>query len=376
MRIFFFLIIISNLSYAQLDTGSGTLPCDNTTFGTPSPNNTYECSSVTITAPFSTADLADPSLPLIIKSSSDVTIGEISFQGLNGMTATPFAFGGDPGPGGGIGGSFIGAVENGFPAPHGGNSAQDSSFCPDPLTDTAEGSGGGGGSFKDLGQDGVTGNELVGNGIIVPAGSKGTPINFSTYLLAGSGGGSGGNGCQLPDGDSNQAPGSGGGGGGGIHIIANGEVTITGTIDVSGGNGGNGNNLGGGGGGGSAGFIIIQTNSQINLTGALIASGGIGGTNGSPTTAGNGGLGAQGVVILEDIDGNVPGTIVGTTPDIRPVGGSPISNVANFKSDISCGTILPKNNDSKMFFQMLTGFFIVMMMSALLKTLSRFPKKF
>jgi hypothetical protein len=121
-----------------------------------------------------------------------------------------------------------------------------------------------------------------------------------------------------------QATGGGGGAGGGfVDITSTFDINIHGTIDASGGRGGNGANSyfcdigsSGGGGGGSGGGVRLLTSANIDISGATItAAGGQGGTGGSgPTcpqaTAGarnDGGDGAPGRIALEDGDGVISG---------------------------------------------------------------------
>jgi hypothetical protein len=370
MRTFILTFLICFPLYAQIDVGSGTTPCTDITFLTPTSDNTYECSTVNITS-INIGSLNDSGLPLIIKATDAVIIGDVLFEGQNGSTG-PFAAGGASGPGGGGGGSYFGSTEAGNPVPRGGNPPASGALCPDAVNDTAEGSGGAGGSLSSAGSPGKAGATIAGGGIVAAPGTAGTTVSLdvNSFNFAGSGGGTGVLGCVAPGIDDE--PGSGGGGGGGIRIVAAGDITINGLIDVSGGNGGNGSNLGGGGGGGSGGIVILQTLSQINLAGTLDARFGSGGINGSASTnAGDGGDGAQGIIILEDQDGTVSGgVILGPAPIIRPVGGP--GQASKLKSDISCGTVSKQQENSKALFQILSGFALAFLMGSLLKTLSRF----
>lgn len=101
---------------------------------------------------------------------------------------------------------------------------------------------------------------------------------------------------------SNGAGGGSGGGGGFVHIEADHDLNITGTIRVDGGNGGNGGAAGvgpcdidgdprviesaaagggGGGGGGAGGFILLIAGGTAEISGTLSARGGLGGVGGS-----------------------------------------------------------------------------------------------
>jgi len=96
--------------------------------------------------------------------------------------------------------------------------------------------------------------------------SYGTPELFP--FIGGSGGGGGFGGTSFP--------GSGGGGGGGAILLASkGTLTVSGTIDATGGDAGDvaGTGVGGGGGGGSGGAIKLMA-TNIKGSGKLIAVGG------------------------------------------------------------------------------------------------------
>ena len=222
-------------------------------------------------------------------------------------------------------------------------------------------SGGGGAGFA---VEGESGNKCATSSFPNNGGAQAITTEFdftSSAFRGGFGGGAGGIG-------DDGAIGTGGGGGGALYIETSGTITIGPgvTISARGGNGGNANTLGGAGGAGSGGAVWFIGRAGIINHGTIDVSGGTKGFNYS--TGAHGGNGSSGVYKLEN------GTIIIDGTNILGPANSVHSQ--NFKSDISCGTILPKNNDSKMLFQMLTGFFIVMMMSGLLKTLSRLPKKF
>jgi hypothetical protein len=109
---------------------------------------------------------------------------------------------------------------------------------------------------------------------VVIYGAGSTTQGELTQSLGGQGGGGGGNAIQSatypnPNYAQQDRKGGGGGGGGGIlEIRALGVITILGTLDASGGDGGAGENtigldrIGGGGGGGSGGTIILESASQ------------------------------------------------------------------------------------------------------------------
>lgn len=140
----------------------------------------------------------------------------------------------------------------------------------------------------------------------------------------GQGGGAGGNAILStnfpnPGFATQDAKGAGGGGGGGVlEIQALGDITISGLIDASGGNGGAGENtigfnqIGGGSGGGAGGFIQIESASKVVLfqgtkIAQILARGGLRGSGASqglkdpvlPTTfagLGHGGRGGKGLI--------------------------------------------------------------------------------
>ncbi len=92
------------------------------------------------------------------------------------------------------------------------------------------------------------------------------------------------------------AGGSGGAGGGSIELTADGDITISGSINVDGGAGAPGTcsvTLGGagGGGGGAGGVILVRAGNMLSAGAALSAAGGVGGAGANGGTGGNGGAG-------------------------------------------------------------------------------------
>ena len=129
------------------------------------------------------------------------------------------------------------------------------------------GGGGAGGSFGTTGANGGKGHNHIGAGV---AGAATTPA----VLVGGCPGGAGG------AGDGGGGAGTGGGGGGAVYLIANGSITIGGTLDASGSGGGGGSgglNSGGGAGGGGAGGFIGLDSPTITVSGSVFANGGGGG---------------------------------------------------------------------------------------------------
>jgi large repetitive protein len=144
---------------------------------------------------------------------------------------------------------------------------------------TASAGGAGAGSSSEYGGDGGDGGAPYGDAGLEP-------------LLAGSGGGGG-----LSDTDTNPNGGAGGGGagGGGVQISVDGALTVSGSIDVSGGRGGDA--YGGGGGGGSGGAVLLEA-LDLDISGSIANEGGRGGHGNlswaaSGTTGGAGGAGAS-----------------------------------------------------------------------------------
>jgi hypothetical protein len=149
--------------------------------------------------------------------------------------------------------------------------------------------------------------------------------------MGGSGGGSAGASFNYQPG-TNFAGGAGGGGGGSLTIVAAGAILVQGgSIDASGGNGGQGairnsiassstnwDKITGSGGGGAGGTISLISGDNIELTGATLnAAGGLGGpraTVGSTKTSSKdnkGGDGGKGFIFLMDADGEITGFIPG-----------------------------------------------------------------
>lgn len=216
-------------------------------------------------------------VPVTLLASGDVTIaGTISVAGKPGANAVSGGFGGPGGFNGGSGGSgydtFIGTTGDG---PGGGNGGTLNAGS----TSTV-GTGGGGGGYASVG-----GNGQFGFSTPTPGGPRYGTATL-TPLIGGSGGG-GGTGFFT---GSAQPGGGGGGGGGAILIASSTKITMTGTINADGGNGGF---TGGTGGGGGAGGAIRLIANEITGGGTLLARGGSGGgaTTGSLYTGGSGGGG-------------------------------------------------------------------------------------
>ena len=211
--------------------------------------------------------------------------------------------GGEGGPGGFDGGDGAGlggsGTENGrsgqgpgmFPATGGEASAV--------SNEVFGAAGGGGGGHLNAGANGL--------GNAGGVGGTGGEAHDSLPPLVGGGGGGGGSvekdgvlGAGL---DPLDDEGAGGGGGGGVVAIeATGSLTVSGTIDVSGGNGGNDagcEGATGGGGGGAGGAIQLVSPATDAVEANLVFAGGLGGVSiyGGGAVNLRGGNGASGNVI-------------------------------------------------------------------------------
>lgn len=350
MRLFFILLplIFINESFA-LDCVSGSPTAGQVQINA---GGVWNCDNLIINVPLSLTGAGGPILKINVALDTQIT-ADIILNGANGINGNSAPLNGSLGGPGATGGGGVDGLSTPENAEDliGNNLANGKAAFPDPCPH----GGSGGGLFT----AGNAGSVCPGNLTPPPAGGDPaylTEFDFGPMFRGGYGGGSGG----LFTGDV----GTGGGGGGALHIISNGNVTIASgvTIQARGGNGGNALVDGAGGGGGSGGAVWIQSSGVISNSGTIDLRGGNGGTN--ITSSGNG-IGGDGVYKFEDSIQTTTGSGL-TSPNVTQ----------SLKSNISCGTILPQNNDSRIYFQMLAGFFIVMMMSSLIKTLFRIPKKF
>lgn len=308
------------------------------------------CDNLYINTPL---NLSASAGPIVVTVDGIVEIrANITVSGLDGSTisvsGTP---GGSGGPGAGIGGGL-----DGLSSPEDGQDGTTANGKT-PPSDLVCGNGGGGGGLFSAGDNGgvcATSTSTFGAGGGV---APGTEFDFGANFRGGYGGAAGGIAAAVV--------GSGGGGGGAIHIIADGNVTIFPgvTIFARGGKGGNSTSVDGAGGGGSGGAIWIEsTFGEIINYGTLNLVGGDGGTN--PTTSGDGGRGGDGVYQFNDINGLTTGSGL-VPPTIFPT-----SNSSSLKSDISCGSIA-KKNDNSMMFQMFSGFALAAFASIFLRRKTR-----
>lgn len=187
--------------------------------------------------------------------------------------------------------------------------------------------GGGGGGHASNGTDGASLTSPYATFKDVPRSDGGSSYyagtDASRMLLPSAGSGGGGGGWLDPiwaGGSRNAVSGGGGGAGGGfVDISCGGDITIFGTIDVSGGSGGRGVGLwngsylarSGGGGGGSGGGIRLLTPNQLAMSATTVLNA-VGGDAGltsttSPPPFNFGGAGSTGRIVLEDGDSVIPG---------------------------------------------------------------------
>lgn len=264
-----------------------------------------------------------------------INASEAGESGGNGGAGGVFANGsGNPGRGGkgGLAGSGLGGGNAGG---NGGDGGFITQICGGFLCignrdglNGGGGGGGGGGGASYGGSGGIGGWGAYGSGfsgapggnygIAGAAGSVyGTPDGYDIHWGSGGGGAGGGGGGWIYGGSG----GPGGKGGGMVKLVANRNMTITGSVLANGGAGGSGGygagesddntydcssagynscsicpqavfdaagGAGGGAGGGSGGGILLQANGLMIITGTLQARGGDGGVTSYPTsTMGN-----------------------------------------------------------------------------------------
>jgi hypothetical protein len=304
-----------------------------------------------------TVQFAGGNVPVLLASGTVSIAGTIALAaaaGGDGQKSSGPNPGGSGGPGAGnggagsnngCGGATPGAGSGpgtvGQPGIHYGNGGGGGGFC-----------GGGGGGMGDRPSiEGKPGSLAAGGvggfngGDGGKGGNGGNPYGSATLvpLLAGSGGGGG---ISDTDYNPNGAGGGGGGGGGVLQISAAQAITVSGSIEARGGQGGHA--WGGGGGGGSGGGILLESGLSIAVQGALYAAGGKGGNgnlNWSPgsqtggyagglaagTEGGGGGMnesggggGGSGRIRL-----NAPPNGLSLTGTLQPPSGSPCTTVGN-----------------------------------------------
>lgn len=340
------------LLHAALDTGTGGLgACTEATFA--QNIRIYNCTSLVINSSSIFSNVTTSGDAVVIKVQNTVTInGTFSLNGANGTDLS--SNGGNAGAGGFKGGDSqtTGPGLNGLGT--GGGKGGLRVF--DGVSNSIGGGGGGGGhNSSSLATDGIDG-DLGGAVSVGSKGLKGASYQsenqFENSFVGGSGGGAGGAGFTNP---TNVRGATGGGGGGAIRIIAGGDITINGTIEANGGNGGSDGGTIGSGGGGSGGSIWLQTNGNITGTGSLRTLGGGGGLG---LGAGDGGKGAKGRIRLDDSDGIVTTLSLDPTAQINDVDtlitNSNSSNQEVYRSDITC-SMMPVDLKRETNFQFLIG---------------------
>ncbi|HEY5946744.1 MAG TPA: hypothetical protein VIV40_14675, partial [Kofleriaceae bacterium] len=219
--------------------------------------------------------------PAVIRSVSQIKIGNITASGAAGTTGANG--GGAAGPGGcaGAGGGSTGGCSQND---GGGGGA-------------AGNGGGGGGGYgatggKGNGADGGAAGVAHGNPQIV---NYGGPDGMKNQSAGGGGGGA----------STLSSQGAGGGGGGTVELTAGGNIQV-GTITADGGKGGDAGTLitgAGGGGGGSGGVVVLRSEAGAITSGAISAAGGGPGAGAGSGAAG--GMGGPGRVRI-DAAGAVP----------------------------------------------------------------------
>lgn len=210
-----------------------------------------------------------------------------AFKGTLTITGTATGNGGDGSTGsggvaGGTGGGFYGGASHGSPGVDGpGGQGEGTAGAGGSQINSANGNGGGGGGTAGTGASGGAGggNGVAGtnstNGI---GGTVGGAADLTTIVFGGGGGGAGK--------QTTYAPGSGGSGAAIVMIFGKTVATITGAINLIGGNGGASNEIGGGGGAG--GSCLIVCNTATLGTNKVTATGGSGGSGGGNYAGGTG----------------------------------------------------------------------------------------
>jgi len=254
--------------------------------------------------------------PITLLASGNVTIaGTIDISATSGGSAVATTFLGSNAGLGGAGGFDGGNGANGIASSTGG---------------TGLGPGGGG--------PGAGGGFLTVGGVVSPTGTPGPAYGNAELLPLIGGSGGGGGSATL---GSTSA--GGGGGGGAILVASSATITLTGTINARGGNGGGGNNPGGGGSGGA---IRLVATTITGSNGALDVRGG----SGSSGIGVGSGAGAAGRLRLEsytntasiNVNAIAPSTalpsavalVSGPTLSITSIGGvaAPLAPAASFSS--------------------------------------------
>lgn len=312
----------------------------------PPPNNIYNCATLTISGAGINRTGDGNTDPLTINVTGDVIINaDIIIDGEDGQHLTSDNnSGGNGGPGafagGGIWGNFS-ESGTGFKSAVGG-AGESGPLC---------GAGGGGAAGDQT--NGTAGENCSEETLNV--GSAGiSSFSFPSPFRGGFGGGAGGSknlGGAIFD------LGSGGGGGGGLIINAGGKITIAPGVRISarGGKGGDSTSIGGAGGGGSGGNIYLISAVEIINEGIFDVRGGDGGKVRTVTPRGGaGGKGGDGIIRLEVAGSH---TDYSGYQNFGPT--TPAISANKLSSDISCGTVSSKKDNTSPLFQILVGFLLV-----------------
>lgn len=279
---FYFTFFLTTAYAVDFGTGSEGTCTDGAPDNTFAANNnarTYNCTNVIIngTISFNTGGSA----PIILATNSIQINGTININGGTGVAGSndpnTAINGGAAGAGASPGGAYLGSAVSYSGQAGNGPGAGSGGQGFSPSGTDQNGGGGGGASY---GSSGTNGQTVDGTG--------GTAGAINRSIGGGSGGGAGGSGEAF---FSNFAPATGGGGGGALVLRAKSDITISGTINAIGGDGGVGDTASGSGGGGSGGSLLVQAVDSVDLTSATInLSGGLGGVGGG-ANGGNGGMG-------------------------------------------------------------------------------------
>lgn len=270
--------------------------------------------------------------PLVIRVHGATQIdGAIRAEGQAGQdnAASGVRTGGTSVAGGGAGGNGgYGAAMPGTSATAGtasGANALGGGIGANVNTSTTQFGGGGGcnGAGADAGNNATTGYEGGGPSGTPNQGACGSTratvaAAFESVFTGGAGGGGG---SAFFGGINGNVTGAAGGGGGGkIRLVSLGTITLGAgaVISAKGGDGGDvlvantTTDYGGAGGGGSGGSIWFQTPATITGTGTVNISGGIGGND--PTTIAHGGNGSRGIFRADTsvVGGGEDGTVTVT----------------------------------------------------------------